>query len=161
MNIFVPSELKDTPDGPVSCADTSNASVKEQVDTSKPVVHAYSFTLSELKPVTNIFVPSELKAIPVVCVSCPDTEKASVKEQVDTSKPVVHAYSFMSSPIAPATNIFVPSELKTAFLGFVSCPDTSNASTKVVAAYASLIGANPMEQIIAKNVRNLILEYFM
>ncbi len=27
-------------------------------------------------------------------------------------------------------------------------------------AYTSLIGANPMEQIISKNVRNLILEIF-
>ena len=34
------------------------------------------------------------------------------------------------------------------------------AVTVFSAADASLIGASPMEQIIAKNVRNLILEYF-
>jgi len=123
MNIFVPSELKDTPDGPVSCADTSNASVKEQVDTSN-AVHAYSFTSSPLEPATNIFVPSELKAIPLGCDSCADTSNASVKEQVDTSKPVVHAYSFTLSELKPVTNIFVPSELKAIPVVCVSCPDT-------------------------------------
>ena len=50
--------------------------------------------------------------------------------------------------------------LNARLLGIVSSLDTSFASTKVVAAYALLIGASPMEQIIAKNVRNLILEIF-
>ena len=66
----------------------------------------------------------------------------------------------MLSPERPATNIFVPSVLNARLLGIVSSSDTSFASTKVVAADTSLIGTSPMEQIIAKNVRNLILEIF-
>ena len=40
-------------------------------------------------------------------------------------------------------------------------PTVMVAVTVFSAADASLIGASPMEQIIAKNVRNLILEYFI
>ena len=133
------------------------------MDISKPVVHGYSFTLTLPLPITNNFNPSSLNARPVGPVSCPDTSKVETPTvvQVDISKPTVHGYSFTLSLLTPITNNFNPSSLNARPVGIGSSNWTRNTSTKVVAADASLIGANPMEQIMAKNTRNLILEYFI
>ena len=135
-NIFVPSELNARPWGFVSWAFTEKASVRVQVDTSKPVLHAYSFTSSPKLSTTNIFVPSVLNARPI---GSPWTPLLSVKIQVDTSN-AVHAYSLTSFPESPTTNIFVPSVLNATPVGSPSWNFTEKASTKVVAANASLIG---------------------
>ena len=89
----------------------------------------YSFTSTPVRPVTYILVPSLLKAKPHGLSSCPDIEKASVNTEVETSKPVDSAYSFTSSPVAPRTNILVPSVLNAKPLGLISWPETLKLST--------------------------------
>ena len=69
---------------------------KTAVDTSKPVDNVYSLTSSPVFPTINILVPSVLKATPLGCVSCADTENESTKLAVDTSKAVDNVYSFTS-----------------------------------------------------------------
>ena len=129
---MVPSLLKAIPVGRPSWTLTLKASTKLAVETSKPVDSVYSFISPPLLSVTNILVPSSLKV-----TSCGEatwllTLKASTKLAVETSKPVVKVYSPTSSPIAPITNILVPSLLKVTSCGEDSWVATLKASTKVV-----------------------------
>ena len=92
-----------------------------------------------MKPVTNILVPSALKANPVVLVSWELISKLSTKEAVETSKPVVNVYSLTSSPIRPVTNILVPSVLKANPVGRSSCLLISKLSTNDTPANAIVL----------------------
>ena len=94
-NNFVPSLLNAISLGSSSrpLASKSKLSTKVAVDTSKPVVNVYSYTLSFWLPATNNFVPSLLNAIPVGAVSSVTSKLSSTKVAVDTSKPVVNVYS--------------------------------------------------------------------
>ena len=76
-------------------------------------------------------VPSSLKVTSCVERTWLLTLKASTKLAVETSKPVVKVYSFISSPVLPDTNILVPSLLKARPIGLVSWDATLKASTKL------------------------------
>ena len=117
--ILVPSGLKSSPNISLSTVITF-VWVKLAVDTSKPVVNAYSWTLLFPTPVTNIFVPSVLN-LTAVGFGHWVTAKLSTNVTVDDkSNPVDSVYSFTSSPCVPTINIFVPSVLNVMPLGWFS-----------------------------------------
>ena len=71
-------------------------------------------------------VPSFENAMPCGVVSCPETSKGGeTKVAVETSKAVDSSYWFMSSPVAPTTNILVPSFENVTPCGPVSCDEMS------------------------------------
>ena len=135
-------------------------STKLAVETSNPVVRVYSFTSLSLKPITNILVPSLLKATPVGTESSVATLKPlpfplkSLKVAVETSKGVVNVYSLTSSPVLPITNILVPSLLKTTPAELASWVETSKLSTKVAAACAELTKV----RLKIRNIENIFFK---
>ena len=126
----MPSALKAILIGVPSWLETLKLSTKDAVDTSKPVESVYSLTSSPILPVTNILVPSVLKARPLGAVSWLETLKLSTKLAVETSNPVERVYSLTSWPTRPNTNILVPSVLKARLMGKVSWLKILKLSTK-------------------------------
>ena len=119
------------PDGFPSWELTDKTQLKDAVDTSKPVVKSYSFISLPHVPTINIFLPSILNAIPKGSWSWLFMLKLSIKLTVDErSKPVDNVYSFISLPLLPVTNIFVPSLLKARPKGLRSWLEISRELSK-------------------------------
>ena len=129
-NILAPSLENAMPAGTISCDETEKASTKVAVDASKAVDSVYSFMSSPSLPTTNILAPSLENAMPCGEVSCDETEVASTWVAVDASKAVDSAYSFISSPSLPITNILAPSLENAMPCGSLSSDETEVASTK-------------------------------
>ena len=143
------------PPGAVSWVLTSKLSTKLTVDVkSKPVDNVYSYTLSPVKPVTNILVPSLLKATSEGLLSWFTTSNLPTKVAVETSKAVVKLYSPTSLPALPDTNILVPSLLKVRPVGLFSWVTTLKLSTKVAAACAELTKV----KLKIRNIENIFFK---
>src|SRR3989344_1416023 len=112
--IFVPSDLKATPCGLVSCVVTLvEALLKTAVGTLQAEERSYSKILLVVAPAIYIFVPSDLKATPSGRESCVVTlVEALLKTAVGTLKAEERSYSWTMGPKSPAIYIFVPSDLK-------------------------------------------------
>src|SRR3989344_5440769 len=112
--IFVPSDLKATPCGLVSCVATLvEALLKTAVGTLQAEERSYSKILLVVFPAIYILVPSDLKATSVMAVSCVVTlVEALLKTAVGTLQAEERSYSKILLVVAPAIYIFVPSDLK-------------------------------------------------
>ncbi len=151
INILVPSELKATPRGAVSCAETVNwFPLYDALETSNAFESVYSKTSGgPAMPTTNIFVPSGLNVSPHGIVSCPASENESTKVTVsDKSNAVLSVYSLTSFPPSPTTNILVPLVLNAMPRGAVSCAETE----KEFPVYDALETSNPNESVYSKTI---------
>ena len=119
-----------------SSAGTDELNIGSVKPISNGASKSYECTSAPPLSVTNILVPSLLKAIPLGVGVWLATLKPvpspfpSTKLADDTSKPVVKVYSFISLPSSPTTNILVPSLLKAIPLGVSSSSSTSKLSIK-------------------------------